>query len=128
MPISNAAFVRSTLILLLAGMVALLGIVGMSLWLTGKVQTYFAELVEVRAVRSAAADLFSTMLDAETGQRGFVITGIRSSAAPMTRPSRRSPSGSATLPDMPARGRNMRAASPRSTRSSPASSPSSRRP
>jgi len=75
MPISNAAFVRSTLILILAGMVALLGIVGMSLWLTGKVQAYFSELVEVRAVRSAAADLFSTMQDAETGQRGFVITG-----------------------------------------------------
>ncbi|MFC3074847.1 sensor histidine kinase [Shinella pollutisoli] len=75
MPISNAAFVRSTLVLLLAGMIALLGIVGMSLWLTGKVQSYFAELVEVRAVRSAAADLLSTIQDAETGQRGFVITG-----------------------------------------------------
>lgn len=75
MPISNAAFVRSTLVLLLAGMIALLGIVGMSLWLTGKVQTYFADLVEVRAARSAAADLLSTLQDAETGQRGFVITG-----------------------------------------------------
>lgn len=75
MPISNAAFVRSTLVLLLAGMIALLGIVGMSLWLTGRVQSYFTELVEVRAVRSAAADLLLTVQDAETGQRGFVITG-----------------------------------------------------
>ena len=75
MPISNAAFVRSTLILLMAGMVVLLGIVATSLWLTGKTQAYFAELVQVRAVRSAAADLFSTLQDAETGQRGFVITG-----------------------------------------------------
>ena len=75
MPISNAAFVRSTAILLIAGMVMLLGIVGTSLWLVGKVQTYFAELVEVREVRSASADLLSTLKDAETGQRGFVITG-----------------------------------------------------
>ncbi|WP_421590797.1 sensor histidine kinase [Shinella sp. M27] len=75
MPISNAAFVRSTVILLVAGMIALLGIVGTSLWLVNKVQTYFTELVEVREVRSAAADLLSTLKDAETGQRGFVITG-----------------------------------------------------
>ncbi len=75
MPISNAAFVRSTVILLAAGMIALLGIVGTSLWLVSKVQVYFAELVEVREVRSAAADLLSTLKDAETGQRGFVITG-----------------------------------------------------
>lgn len=75
MPISNAAFVRSTIILLVAGMIALLGIVGTSLWLVSKVQTYFAELVDVREVRSSAADLLSTLKDAETGQRGFVITG-----------------------------------------------------
>ena len=75
MPISNAAFVRSTVILLIAGMLALLGIVGTSLWLVHKVQGYFTGFIEVREVRSAAADLLSTLQDAETGQRGFVITG-----------------------------------------------------
>lgn len=75
MPISNAAFVRSTVILLAAGMIALLGIVGTSLWLVSKVQTYFTSFIEVREARSAAADLLSTLKDAETGQRGFVITG-----------------------------------------------------
>jgi len=75
MPISNAAFVRSTIVLLAAGMIALLGIVGTSLWLVGKVQSYFTTFVEVREVRSAAGDLLSTLKDAETGQRGFVITG-----------------------------------------------------
>ncbi|WP_313194580.1 CHASE3 domain-containing protein [Shinella zoogloeoides] len=74
MPISNAAFVRSTIVLLLAGMIALLGIVGTSLWLAAKVQTYFTGFIELREVRSAAADLLSTLQDAETGQRGFVIT------------------------------------------------------
>lgn len=82
MPISNAAFVRSTVILLIAGMIALLGIVGTSLWLVNKVQTYFAELVDVREVRSAAADLLSMLKDAETGQRGFVITGDASFRQP----------------------------------------------
>ena len=75
MPISNAAFVRSTIVLLIAGMLSLLGIVGTSLWLVHKVQDYFTDFIEVREVRSAAADLLSTLKDAETGQRGFVITG-----------------------------------------------------
>lgn len=74
MPISNAAFVRSTLLLLVAGVVALLAIVGTSLWLVGRVQAHFADLVEVRAARSAAADFLSNLQDAESGQRGFVIT------------------------------------------------------
>lgn len=82
MPISNAAFVRSTIILLIAGMIALLGIVGTSLLLGSKVQAYFAELIEIRATRSAAADLLSTLKDAETGQRGFVITGEAGFRAP----------------------------------------------
>ena len=75
MPISNAAFVRSTVILLIAGMVALLGIVGTSLWLASKVQTYFTGFVDVREARRSAADLLSLLKDAETGQRGFIITG-----------------------------------------------------
>lgn len=75
MPISNAAFVRSTVVLSIAGILALLGIVGASLWLVHKVQDYSSDFIEVREVRSAAADLLLTLKDAETGQRGFVITG-----------------------------------------------------
>lgn len=82
MPISNAAFVRSTVILLIAGMLALLGIVGTSLWLVSKVQGYFAGFIEVREARSAAADLLSILKDAETGQRGFIITGDTAFRAP----------------------------------------------
>lgn len=74
MPISNANFVRSTVILLIAGMVALLGIVGTSLWLVNKVQNYFTGFVELREARAAAGALLSTLKDAETGQRGFIIT------------------------------------------------------
>ena len=74
MPISNAVFVRSTIALLLVGMLALLGIVATSLWLVTSVQSYFGELIEVRTVRSASADLLAALQDAETGQRGYVIT------------------------------------------------------
>ena len=59
MPISNAVFVRSTIALLLVGMLALLGIVATSLWLVTSVQSYFGELIEVRTVRSASADLLA---------------------------------------------------------------------
>lgn len=75
LPISNTAFVRSTIVLLAAGMLALLGIVGTSLWLVNKVQDYFTGFIEVREARSAASELLSTLKDAETGQRGFIITG-----------------------------------------------------
>ncbi|QRM54117.1 CHASE3 domain-containing protein [Sinorhizobium sp. BG8] len=75
MPISNIAFVRSTLIMLFTGAIALIGIVAMSLWLSNSVQTYFTDLVQIRSARSAAADLLSALQDAETGQRGYVITG-----------------------------------------------------
>ena len=61
MPISNAAFVRSTVILLVAGMIALLGIVGTSLWLVHKVEDYFTGYIEVREARSAASDMLSTL-------------------------------------------------------------------
>ncbi|WLR92984.1 sensor histidine kinase [Shinella zoogloeoides] len=82
MPISNAAFVRSTVMLLIGGMIALLGIVGTSLWLVHKVEGYFTGYIEVREVRSAASDLLSTLKDLETGQRGFVITGDEAFRAP----------------------------------------------
>ena len=75
MPISTTAFVRSTIMLLVAGIIALLGIVGTSLWLVHKVQDYFTGYIEMGEVRAAAVDLLSTLKDLETGQRGFVITG-----------------------------------------------------
>ncbi len=82
MPISNSAFVRSTIVLLIAGIIALLGIVGTSLWLVHKVQDYFTSYIEVREARSAASDLLSTLKDLETGQRGFVITGDQAFRGP----------------------------------------------
>jgi len=74
MPITGKTFVRSTALMLLVGLLALMGIVGTTLWLGERTQVYFNEVVEAREARAAAVDLRALLQDAETSQRGFVIT------------------------------------------------------
>ena len=74
MPITSKTFVRSTALLLLVGLLALMGIVGTTLWLVERTQVYFNEVVEAREARGAAVDLLKLLQDAETSQRGYVIT------------------------------------------------------
>lgn len=74
MPITSKTFVRSTALLLLVGLLALIGIVGTTIWLVERTQVYFDEVVEAREARTAAVDLRNLMQDAETSQRGFIIT------------------------------------------------------
>lgn len=75
MPIARAEFIRNTLLFLAIGVIALVGIVGMSIWLTASTQDYFEDVVAAREIRSATADLMGVLQDAETGQRGFLLTG-----------------------------------------------------
>ncbi|RUT34854.1 GHKL domain-containing protein [Arsenicitalea aurantiaca] len=74
MPISSNFFVRSTAALLVVGLLALLGILGTTLWLVEQTQHYFDEVVEAREARTATVDLRAALQDAETGQRGFILT------------------------------------------------------
>lgn len=74
MPITSTRLVRSTAALLLLGLLALVGIVGTSLWLGERTQSYFDEVLEARAARSTGVDLRNSLLRAETGQRGFLLT------------------------------------------------------
>lgn len=74
MPISSNAFVRSTALLLLVGLLALVGIVGTTIWLVERTQVYFNEVVEARDARTVTVDLRTGLQDAETGQRGFLLT------------------------------------------------------
>ena len=74
MPITSKTFVRSTALLLLVGLLTLLGIVGTNVWLVERAQVYFDEVLEGRIARRAATDLRASMQDAETGQRGYIIT------------------------------------------------------
>ena len=82
MPISSNAFVRSTALLLLVGFVALLAIVGTTIWLVEQNQNYFNITVEARSARTAAINLRNAMQDAETGQRGYMLTGEQSYLEP----------------------------------------------
>ena len=84
MPISQAFFRRTNLLLLIAGIAALVTIVASSLWLTLATERNFDDVVAAREVRSASADLMSLVQDAETGQRGFLLTRDREYLAPYT--------------------------------------------
>ena len=60
--------------MLLVGLLALIGIVGTNLWLVERTQVYFDEVVEARNARTAGVDLRSLLQDAETSQRGYIIS------------------------------------------------------
>lgn len=75
MPITSKTFVRSTALLLLVGLLALLGVVGTNIWLVERSQVYLDEVSQGRIARRTAVELRSMMQDAETGQRGYIITG-----------------------------------------------------
>jgi signal transduction histidine kinase len=67
-------FIHSSLLMMVAGISLLLAIVGSTLVLINNTRNSFDVLVNERSVRSAAADLFSLVQDAESGQRGYLLT------------------------------------------------------
>lgn len=74
MSATNANFVRTTFLMLIVGTIVLTGIIISSLWLVERNQATFAYIIQERDIRRAAADLLQTLVDAETGQRGYVLT------------------------------------------------------
>jgi signal transduction histidine kinase len=82
MPISKLAFVRSTVLAILVGLAALLLIVGFNLWLVSQARVYSDIVTLARQERSAIVDLRNTLDDAETGQRGYLLTGERAYLEP----------------------------------------------
>jgi len=65
---------RRTLSMVLLGAMALLTIVAVSMWLSLRTSTQANAVAEARKLRSASADLLSLMQDAESGQRGYLLT------------------------------------------------------
>lgn len=82
MPISSRSVVSSTIVLLAIGFLALLGIVGASLWLGERAQLYFNQVVEMRDQRSATVELRNALYAAESSQRGFIVTSNEIYLAP----------------------------------------------
>ncbi|MCK8779187.1 CHASE3 domain-containing protein [Rhizobium sp. NTR19] len=74
MPFAQASFARSSLLMLLVGSAILVGIVLSSFFLAANTKQYFEDVVQLRAVRSGAADLVVLLQAAETGQRGYLVT------------------------------------------------------
>lgn len=75
MPISTRQLVGSTLALLAIAFIALLAIVGTNVWLNERARTYSIEVLEVRDLKTIAADLRAAMQTAESSQRGYLYTG-----------------------------------------------------
>lgn len=75
MPTPRLSFIQITLLLLIAGLVALVAIVGTTIWLVNRTQTYVEESMQARELRSATIDMVATVQNAESGQRGYLLTG-----------------------------------------------------
>ncbi len=82
MSITGRFFVQSTIALLVVGFLALLSIVGMTIWLGERAQVYFDEVIEARDTRGSAVDLRNAVQTAESSQRGFLVTGNEIYLAP----------------------------------------------
>ncbi len=57
----------------------------LSFWMLERTRTSTEEVLATREMRSALVDLFSVVQDAETGQRGYLLTGEDSLSASRTR-------------------------------------------
>jgi signal transduction histidine kinase len=84
MPLFSSAFARRTITLLFLGVLALLAIVGTSGWLSARTVEHTNEVILERQIRMVTGNIQVAMLDAETGQRGYVLTGEERYLAPYT--------------------------------------------
>ncbi|MFZ5778621.1 MAG: sensor histidine kinase [Pseudomonadota bacterium] len=74
MPLFASTFARRTVGYLAAGLVALLAIVGTSLWLSARTSHYAEAAVRERELRVLTTGIMLAALNAETSQRGYIIT------------------------------------------------------
>jgi signal transduction histidine kinase len=75
MPVSRTVFLSSTALFILLGLAALLAIVGETFWLVAQSQVDLNQVTSARQQRAAVIDLRAFAQDAETGQRGYLLTG-----------------------------------------------------
>ena len=75
MPPNPQRLLRTTYAFGFAGFLALALLIGASFWLVQRTQTTTEGVLKTRAQRTALVRLLSTVQDAETGQRGYLLTG-----------------------------------------------------
>lgn len=71
-----------TAVLLAAGFLTLLAIVGATFWLGQRAQQYALDVIQVREVRVSAVELRNALLTAESGQRGYLFSNNEIYLAP----------------------------------------------
>jgi signal transduction histidine kinase len=74
-PISNVNLMRATALLSALGVLILLAMVALSFWMLERTRSSTEAVLASRGERSALVDLLSVIQDAETGQRGYLLTG-----------------------------------------------------
>lgn len=82
MPITSRFVVRTATGFLVVGFFALFVIVGMTVWLGERANSFFADALVVRDTRNAAIGLRDALRTAEGAQRGFLVTGNEIYLAP----------------------------------------------
>ena len=82
MPTSLQFVIRSTLALLAIGFTALLFVVLATVWLSVRAQMHLRDVEAARELRRAATLLHSSLLAAESSQRGYLLTGNEIYLAP----------------------------------------------
>jgi len=82
MPISSRVVINLTVVLLTVGLLALVGIIGMTVWLGEKARIYAEDATSARDTRVAAVELRASLQSAESSQRGYLLGGNEIYLAP----------------------------------------------
>ena len=82
MPLLKTTFAQRTLGLLVLGVTIIFAIVTMSLWLAMRTSDAVDDYASERVVRLMVTDLYAALLDAETGQRGYMLSADRTYLQP----------------------------------------------
>lgn len=85
MPLIGSSVARRTITFLAAGVLVLLSIVAVSAWLSVRTAQHAEEAVLERDIRALTTNLLAATIDAETGQRGYLLTGEARYLAPFER-------------------------------------------
>lgn len=82
MPMTIRFVMQSTAVLLAVGLLALVMIVGTTIWLGERARSLTDDAIEARDTRTTATDLRSALQAAEASQRGFLVGGNEIYLAP----------------------------------------------
>jgi signal transduction histidine kinase len=75
MSVNSPSLLRITYLFAAAGLLTLVVLIAVSFWLLQKTTSSTEEVLKARDQRTALARLLSAVQDAETGQRGYLLTG-----------------------------------------------------